>query len=124
MKRLMVRSRPSPFETVEGGAGGGELLAGARRIRAGFLLQFQDQRQTSLRRRLKQLDGCGPIDGAVVGRQMLVLFAVVVVEMHGGNEFAQRRKTFFEALLFGQFGKVCVANIKIKAQAVEARFLV
>ena len=54
---------------------------------------------------------------------MLVLFAMVVVEMHGRNQFTERRKTFFQAFLFGQFREEGVADIEVEAQASESRLV-
>src|SRR6266704_1152166 len=80
-----------------------------------------EQRQTSLRRRLEQLDGRAPINGAVIGRQVLVFFTVVVVDVRGGNQVSQRRETFFQPFFRGQFCKVSVADIEIKTQARQDR---
>ena len=54
---------------------------------------------------------------------MLVFFAVVVVKMHGGNQSAKGRETFFEAFFFRQFRKVRVADVKVEAQPRQARLL-
>src|SRR5216684_2979983 len=100
VKRLVVQSRPSLFKPIHGLAGGGELLGGAWCFRAGLFLQFQHKRQTRLRRRLEGFDRGGPIDGAVEGREMLVLLTMIVVQVNGGDEFSQWREAFFEALFF------------------------
>src|ERR1700730_1019207 len=55
---------------------------------------------------------------------MLVLLAVIVVNMHAGDEFAQRRKAFLDALLLWAVGNMRVADIEIEAQAGQARFVV
>src|SRR5882762_776788 len=115
--------RPSYLKAIQGLAGGGKQLRRARRFRPSLFLQFQDNRQTSLRRRLEDFDGGGPVDGAFVGREMLVLVAVIVVEVNRGDQIAQRRETFFEALIFRQFGEVRVADIKIEAEAGETGFV-
>src|SRR5207237_9370158 len=80
-------------------------------------------RQTSLRRRLEGFDGGGPVDGAVVGREVLVLFAVIVVEVDGRNKIAQRRETFLDARVLRKVGEVCVANIKVEAHSGTAVFV-
>src|SRR5713226_8429475 len=110
---------PCLFKAIQGLAGSCELFGGAGSIRAGFFLQFQDEGQISLRRRLEGSDGSGPIDGAIVGRKMFVLLAMIVVEVDGGKETAERRETFFKTLFFGEFGKVRVADIEIETQAGE-----
>ena len=89
--------RPSLFKAVERRASSGELLGYGWSFVPCFLFQFEDQRQTSLRRRLEGLDGTRPIDRTVVRRKVLILFAMIVVEVHGGDEIAQRRKTFLQA---------------------------
>src|SRR6266851_10455391 len=123
VKRLVVQSRPSLFKAIHGLAGGGELLCRTWHLSAGLFFQFKHERQTSLRCRLEDLDGRGPINGAVVGRKVLVFFAVIVVEVDGGDEFPQWREAFFESLIFRKIGEVRVADIEIEAQAGEARFI-
>ena len=88
---------PCFFKAIHGFSRGGQLFRSPWRIGPRLFLQLQHNRQTSLRRRLQEFDGCGPLNRAVVGQEMLVLFAVVVMEMHGGDEFAQGRETFFNA---------------------------
>src|SRR5260370_23964108 len=95
---------PCLFKAIQGLTGGGELLGNRWCVRAGLFFQFQDERQISLRRRLEDFNGGGPIDGAVVGWKVFVLLAMIVVEVDGGNEIAEGRETFFEALFFGEIG--------------------
>src|SRR5260370_15539994 len=114
---------PCLSKAIQGLTGGGELLGNRWCVRAGLFFQFQDERQISLRRRLEGSDGGGPTDGAVVGWKVLVLLAMIVVEVDGGNEIAERRETFLKALFFGEFGKVRVANIEIEAETGPARFV-
>src|SRR5260370_16867381 len=97
-------SRPSHLKAIHGLTGCRKLLGGARSFRAGFFLQFQHHRQTSLRRRPEGFDGGGPVDGAVVGREVFVLFAVIVVEVDGRNKIAQRGDSFFCGLVLREVG--------------------
>src|SRR6266851_2100202 len=48
---------------------------------------------------------------------------MIVVKMHGRNEIVQRRKTFFNALVFLKIREIRVANIKVEAQPSEARLI-
>src|SRR5260370_42370768 len=114
---------PGYLKAIQGLAGGCKLIHCAWRFRPRFFLQFEHNRQTSLRRRLKQPDGGGPIDGAVVGRQVLVFLAAIVVEVDRGDKIAQGQETFFEALVFWEVREVRVADIKIEAEAGETGFV-
>src|SRR5712692_986361 len=87
--RNLLRRRPCIFKLIHGLARSGKLLSGNRCLEAGFFLQLQDQRQARSRRGLQELDRGGPIDSAVGGREVLVLLAVIVMEMHGGDEIAK-----------------------------------
>src|ERR1700687_2195322 len=104
---------PCFFKAIHGFSPGIELFRSAWCLRSSLFFQLQNQRQTGLRRRLKEFNRCGPLDGAVIGREVLVLFGMIVVQMHGRNEFAQRRETLFNALFFGAVTEMRVANIKI-----------
>jgi len=55
-------------------------------------------------------------------RQVFIFVAVIVVEMHGGDEFAQGAK-LSQCDLLRAVGEVRVANIKIEAQARQPRFV-
>ena len=74
-------------------------------------------------RRFEYLDRRRPIDGAIVGRQVFVLLAMIVMKMHGRNEIVQRRKTFINALVFLKIREIRVPNIKIETQSGKARFI-
>src|SRR5260370_33378505 len=77
---------PCLFKAIQGLTGGGELLGNRWCVRAGLFFQFQDERQISLRRRLEDFNGGGPIDGAVVGRKVCVLFSMIAGEEVRRNE--------------------------------------
>src|ERR1700737_4105220 len=55
---------------------------------------------------------------------MLVFLAMIIMNVHAGNELAQRRKPFFDALLFEPVREMRVADIEIKPQTSKARFVV
>src|SRR5260370_42344200 len=82
---------PCLFKAIQGLTGGGELLGNRWCVRAGLFFQFQDERQISLRRRLEDFNGGGPIDGAVVGWKGVVLSGMVCGEGGGGNRGPEGR---------------------------------
>ncbi len=71
--------------------------------------------RADLRHCLQQVDCGNPIDAALVGRQMLVLLAVIVVNMCARDEFAQGLETFRGAIFFGAVSKVCMTDVEIDA---------
>src|SRR5580765_5904026 len=70
---------PGFFEFVECGARCAQLLDRRRRIRTKLFFQLQHDWKVFDRRCFQQWNRRAPINRSVVRRQMLVLFAVVVV---------------------------------------------
>ena len=115
---------PLFFEAVQGGAGGFEEFGGGGRVGAGFFFQLEHDGEVVPRSGgFEQLYGGGPVDGAGVGREMLIFVAVIVVEMDAGDEITHRLETFFDAFFFRAVNEVGVAHIEIETQAGEASFV-
>lgn len=112
------------FDAVEGFGGGGELVGEGGSIGAGLFLEFESQRELrAVGRGFREGEGGGPVDGAVIGRKVLILFAVIVMDVSADGEFAERLEGFGDAFLRWAFGEEGVANVKIEAQAGEAGFV-
>ena len=90
---------------------------------AGLLFDFKSKRQiVAAWRGLEQSDGGWPVNGAVVGRQVLVLFAVIVVNVGASDKFAQRFEAVGDAVGLGIVCQMRVANIEIEAYGGQSRF--
>ncbi len=76
-----------------------------------------------MRRRLQDFHGGVPVNGSVERRQMLVFLAVIVVQVHRGHQIAQGLEAFRNAFFRRAIGEIRMTDIKVEAQAREARFV-
>ncbi len=89
------------FEAVEGFSGGSDLVGEARRVWPCFLLDFQRQGNIAAGQRAEEFQSGGPVDGAVVRREMRIFVAQVVVNVGAGDILAHGSKTGGDALFLG-----------------------
>src|SRR5215475_13462907 len=81
-------SVPFFFEFVHGDAGSSELFSHVRCIGTRLFLEFQCDWQIFVVCALQDGNGALPIDRAFIRWQVLIFFAVIVVQVHAGDQFA------------------------------------
>src|ERR1700682_1759988 len=93
----LSRLKPAPalkslrvllFKFVDGLACRFKLVRHAGYFMAGFFFQLKNERQVCFRRSIEELEGGWPVNGALVGRKVLICVTVVIVDVNARHEIA------------------------------------